>query len=165
MFPKRLRKVNRLLSPLRNQRGQSLAELGMIIAMFALLSIGTLEIGRTWLVANMITQAAREGARVAALTGAVSRGSSSTDLGLINGTAKASIITLVKDEILGVLDAASVEALAYAVVQDPAAGGMVPAGTIPMVTVTITGHVDYMFNLFGTSFEVDRSVSFRDEGR
>jgi hypothetical protein len=29
----------------------------------------------------------------------------------------------------------------------------------------VTGTVDYLFNLVGTSFTVDRTATFRDEGR
>lgn len=156
--------ANRVLRPLRNQRGQSLVELGMTVGIFALLVMGTLEIGRIWLIGNMITQAAREGARVAALTPMAQRGTGGS-LGIINSTAKNTIITLVKNEIRGVLDQAGTNALTVAVTQSPSAGGVVTSPTIPTVTVSVTGSVNYIFGLLGSTVAVNRSVSFRDEGR
>jgi len=153
------------LAPLRNQRGQSLVELGLTVGIFALLCMGTLEIGRIWLIGNMVAQAAREGARVAALTSSANRGTG-TSLGIINSSAKNSIIDLVKSEIAQVLGASVVNSkLTIAVTQTPATGGVVPSNVIPLVTVTVTGNVDYIFKLLATQTSVNRSVSFRDEGR
>lgn len=154
-----------LLSPLRNQRGQSIVELGITVGMFALLCMGTLEIGRAWLVGNMVAQAAREGARVAALTAASNRGTG-TSLGLINSATKNSIISLVKQEISQVLGSSIVNSsLTVAVTQTPSTGGVVPSTTIPMVTVSVTGNLDYIFNVLADQTSLNRSVSFRDEGR
>ena len=38
-------------------------------------------------------------------------------------------------------------------------------GGVPMVQVQVTGSVPYMFQLVGNSFAVNRTVTFRDEGR
>jgi hypothetical protein len=38
-------------------------------------------------------------------------------------------------------------------------------GTVPTITVTITGDLPMLFNLVGTSFPINRSVTFQDEGR
>ncbi len=164
MLPKRSPKATCLLRPLRNQRGQSLAELGMVVGMFVVLLIGTLEVGRTFLIGNMITQAVREGARAAALT--ADRQTSTTMLGLLNTTAVNAVKDVVRNEILGVLDANTVNnVLQYEVSQVPSTGGIVATETIPTVTVRVHGNVNYIFGLLGTSFAIDRSVSFRDEGR
>lgn len=153
------------IAPLRNQRGQSLVELGITIGMFALLCMGTLEIGRIWLVGNMVAQAAREGARVGALTSSANRGAG-TSLGLINAATKTAIVNLVKSEIAQVLGMSVVNSkLTVSVTQTPATGGVVPANVIPMVTVTVTGNVDYIFNVLASQTSINRSVSFRDEGR
>jgi hypothetical protein len=47
------------------------------------------------------------------------------------------------------------------VVEQPTIGG------IPMVRVTVSGTVPYLFNMpgVGSSFTVTRSLTFRDEGR
>lgn len=137
--------------PLGNQRGQALVEMGLVVVLLVTLSMGILEFGRAWMVANMITQAAREGARAAAVVPSAQRTG-----GIINSTS--SIETLVRNEIRGVLDAATTNSLSVAVTQ-PTSGG------IPLATVTVSGTVPYIFNLIGTGFAVNRSVSFRDEGR
>jgi len=38
-------------------------------------------------------------------------------------------------------------------------------GQIPVVTLNMTVHIPYIFNLVGNSFDIQRSVTFRDEGR
>jgi len=155
----------RLARPLRNQRGQSLVELGLTVGIFALLCMGTLEIGRVWLVGNMVAQAAREGARDAALTSSANRGTG-TSLGLINSATKTSIINLVKSEIAQVLGTSTVNStLTVAVTQTPSTGGVVSSSVIPMVTVTVTGNMQYIFNVLAAQTSINRSVSFRDEGR
>ena len=154
----------RWLKPLCNQRGQGLAELGLTVALFTCLCMGVMEIGRTWLILNMITQAAREGARIGALVSAANRGTG-TSLGLFDTTAKTSITNAVKSEIGGVLDATTISGLTITVSQSPSTGGVVAPPTIPTVTVSVSGNVSYMFNILATQFAVNRSVSFRDEGR
>jgi hypothetical protein len=47
----------------RRQRGQALAEMGMVITILVFLMMGIVEFGRAMMIANMITQAARDGAR------------------------------------------------------------------------------------------------------
>ena len=51
----------------RGRRGQALAELGIIIVLLVFLVMGIIEFGRAWMIVNMITQAARHGARAAAV--------------------------------------------------------------------------------------------------
>ena len=50
----------------RNQRGQELAELGITIVLLLIVALGVLQFGSAWMVLNMVTHAARDGARVAA---------------------------------------------------------------------------------------------------
>ncbi len=153
------------LNPLRNQRGQSIVELGVTVGMLVLLCMGTLEIGRVWLVGNMVAPAAREGARVAALTSAFNRGAG-TSLGLINSATENSIISLVKQEISQVLGSPVVNStLAVNVTQTPSIGGVVANTVIPLVTVSVSGNLDYIFNVLAEQTSINRSVSFRNEGR
>ena len=113
-----------------------------------MLSLGIIEFGRAWMISNMITHAARNGARVAAT-------SPSRTGGTITNTA--AIQTEVLNQIKTV-----VPTTGFAVnVTQPNPSG------IPMVQVQVTGTVPYLFNLLPgtTSFSVNRTVTFRDEGR
>lgn len=51
-----------------HQKGQSLVELVLVIPIFLFLLFGIIEFGRAWETLNILTSAAREGARVAAVT-------------------------------------------------------------------------------------------------
>jgi Flp pilus assembly protein TadG len=131
----------------RGQRGQALVEMGMVVALFVALVMGTIEFGRAWMIANMITHAARDGAR----TGAAAQGRGTG--GTITNTS--SIQTQVLDQIRNVTPTTG---LTVSVTQPT-------ISSIPMVQVQVTGTVPYVFNLVGTSFTVDRTATFRDEGR
>ena len=52
----------------KNQKGQSLVEFALLLPVFILILFGVMEFGRLWEMTNMLTSAAREGARVAAVT-------------------------------------------------------------------------------------------------
>lgn len=131
------------------ERGQALAETGIVILLLVTLTMGILEFGRAWMIANMITHAARDGARIGAVAPATSRNSS----GYITSTS--AIATQVLSEIQNVMPTTGLTVT----VTQPTTGG------IPMVSVQVSGSVAYLFSLFGTSFAVDRTVAFRDEGR
>jgi hypothetical protein len=96
----------------------------------------------------MITHAARNGGRIAAT-------SASRTSGTITNTAA------IQTEVLNEINAV-VSTTGFAVnVTQPSPSG------IPMVQVQVTGTVPYLFNLVPgtTSFAVNRTVTFRDEGR
>ena len=133
------------------ERGQALAETGIVIVLFVSLVMGTIEFGRAWMIANMITHAARDGARIAAVVPATGRSSNGT----ISSTS--AIQTQVLNEISNVMPSSGFTVN----VTQPSPGG------IPMVQVQVTGTVPYLFNLLPgtTSFAVNRTVTFRDEGR
>lgn len=135
-----------------DERGQSLIELGIVMVLFVTLLLGILEFGRAWMIADMVAQAASAGARAAAVTPVSNRNPSGTIISW------APIESQVRAQIRTVLDAAAASALTFAGDQPTVSG-------IPTVRVRVTGAVPYMFNLLGTSFRVDRSVTFRDEGR
>jgi Flp pilus assembly protein TadG len=150
----------------RGQRGQELAELGMVITVFIVLVGGVMQFGHAFMVANMITHAARDGARLAASW--ASRGlcgqiTNSTD-----------IQTAVKNRIQTVTS----QTFTVTVSQSPAvsAGAAPPncpaSGTTPTVKVNVNGCVPYIFNIPGFStpectggFKVNRDVTFDDELR
>jgi len=51
-----------------SDRGQSLVEFALVLPLLLLVLMGIFEFGRIWMTINVITSAAREGARVAAVT-------------------------------------------------------------------------------------------------
>lgn len=143
---------------LANQRGQAMVEAGITISLFVILTMGIIEFGRAWMVGNMITQAAREGGRVAAVVPPGNR-----TAGIINAATQTTIATQVKNQISNVLDSTTANAFTVNVTQQANVGGT----GVNEVQVQVTGTVPYIFNLpfVGTSFNVDRRVTFRDEVR
>jgi len=53
---------------LAQQRGQSLVEFALLMPILVVILFGAIEFGRLWMTMNLLTGAAREGARVAAVT-------------------------------------------------------------------------------------------------
>ena len=51
----------------RQEKGQSLVEFALLLPVFLLILVGIAEFGRAWMIKNMLTGAAREGARFAAV--------------------------------------------------------------------------------------------------
>jgi Flp pilus assembly protein TadG len=131
------------------QRGQALVEMALVVVLFVALTMGVIEFGRAWMIGNMITHAARDGARAAAVTPTANRGAGGT----ISNTA-----AIQANVLAGIGNAVPTNGFNVAVTQ-PTIGG------IPMVQVTVTATVPYLFNLVGQNFTVNRTVSFRDEGR
>lgn len=56
------------LKLIKQQQGQSLVEFALLLPMLVVILFGTVEFGRLWMTMNVLTGAAREGARVAAVT-------------------------------------------------------------------------------------------------
>ena len=134
-------------------RGQALAELGIVIVLFVFIGLGIIEFGRAWMIINIATHAARDGARAAAALPSSSRDSSGF---VTNWT---SIETAVENQI-----------------QDNTGQTMTATGDsnadsggVPMIALRVQGNVDWLFFHtplgFGPTFQVDRTVTFRDEGR
>jgi Flp pilus assembly protein TadG len=136
---------------LRDERGQAIVETAIVIVLLVTLAMGVVEFGRAFLVANMITQAARTGARAASVTPSTNRNSS----GMITSTT--SLVSLVDGEIRAVLGATTNNLTI--VVNQGTSGG------IPIVSVNVNGPIPYIFNLVAGQFAVNRTVTFRDEGR
>lgn len=154
LFARRLRPVRGARAG--NQRGQATVEAGIVITLFVVLTMGIIEFGRMWMVGNMITQAAREGARAAALTPPSNRTSGDISASYKTGT----IAPLVRSQIQNALDATTTNALTINVTQMNSSG-------VNEVEVQVTGSVPYIFNLpfVGSSRTFDRRVRFRDEGK
>ena len=148
----------------RSQRGQELIELAITIVLFATLALGVLMFGHAFMVVNMVTHAARDGARLA---------SSWADRGAcqqINSDTQ--IKQAVNDRI------ATVTAVQFTVTvgQNPPVTASSPPcanpGSTPSVTVNVNGCVSYLFNILGLSsggctggFKVNRTVTFADDLR
>jgi len=135
-------------------RGQALVELGIIILVLVGLGMGIVEFGRMFMIVNVITHAARDGARAAAATPPSGRGSGGTisNMGAIQ--------TQVLNQIATVTPSGGFSVT----VAQPSAGS---TGGIPMVTVSVSGAVPYVVlpGLAGSNLSIARTVSFRDEGR
>jgi Flp pilus assembly protein TadG len=147
-----------------NQRGQELVELGRVILLLILLWGGIMQFGHAFMVANMITHGARDGARLAASW--QSRG----PCGQITNTDE--LEAVVSSRIATV----SPQTFSVTVSQAPAFTAANPpcgaAGTTPSVIVNVQGCVPYIFNMLGLGsagcpggFAVNRSVTFDDELR
>lgn len=134
-----------------DQSGQALIETGIVIVFLVILLTGIVEFGRAWMIINMITHALRDGARAAA----IAPGTNRVD-GLLDGATISAIQSRVLSDIQSVMDPATLDA--PTVTQSVANG-------IPVVTVGVTGSVPYVFGFLGNNFAVNRSVTFRDEGR
>ncbi len=145
---------------MRDCRGQALTETAIVVVLLVLLSLGIIEFGRAFMVLNMVTHAARDGARAAAVVPTASRDAN----GIINSTAQTAIKDQVKNEMKAVLGSA-VDTICPDCVTisqpDPTT-----TGNIPVVRISIDMDVPYIFNLVGAgTFKADRQVTFRDEGR
>jgi Flp pilus assembly protein TadG len=58
----------KLVSLARNSRGQSVVEFALVLPLLFVLVFGITEFGRAWMQMNLMTSAAREGARLAVVT-------------------------------------------------------------------------------------------------
>ena len=158
----------------RRGSGQALLEAGVVIVLFLTIALGLMTFGHAFMVANMITHAARDGARLAATwpdrgtCGALPNTASSPSAG------PRGIVQKVKDEI----ETVSGESFQVTVSQDPAPstdGSNCGTPATPTVRVNVQGCVGYVFPILprslGTTcdgghlgFNVNRTVSFYDEG-
>ena len=150
----------------RNQRGQALIEVGISITLFLAIALGLLTFGHAFLVMNMITHAARDGARLAATWPTRGNCGVLTNTTPIGDQVKAEIATVVGGT------------FTVTVSQNPTPAADAPCGpspATPTVQVNVSGCVPFLFpmlpNALGTScpngqrgFAVNRAVVFHDEG-
>ena len=134
-------------------RGQALAELGIVIVLFVFLGLGIIEFGRAWMIVNIATHAARDGARAAAALPTGSRDASGfiTNWGPIETAVEQQILDNTGQTMTATGDSNA------------------DSGGVPMISLQVQGNVDWLFfNVplgFGPTFQVNRIVTFRDEGR
>ena len=60
-------RAKRIRNTLGNEKGQNLVEFALVVPLLLLLVIGIAEFGRAWMTKNILTGAAREGVRMAAV--------------------------------------------------------------------------------------------------
>jgi len=60
-------RAKRIRNRLENEKGQSLVEFALVVPLLLLLVVGIFEFGRAWMTRNVMTGAAREAARIAAV--------------------------------------------------------------------------------------------------
>jgi len=126
------------------QRGTALIEFTLVLPMLLIMTVAAVDFGRAFFVKNVVSQAAREGVRLRAV-------SSSADS------------ALVRDRVLQVANAANVTISQLSI-----------AGPDPsrQVTVTVTAEFNWIFpgvfNLFGANFTNPMSLTgeavMRNEG-
>jgi hypothetical protein len=154
----------------RRQRGQALAETGIVILMLVTLGMGIVEFGRMLLVVHMITNATRDAARAAATMGGVNR----CETGDLASEGKSAICAMVQDQVADVgLTVACGDGVSdsCAPPDDPGGDGVIAVSQelnddgIPIVTVSTCINVPYMvlFWIVGDGLPVGKAITFRDE--
>ena len=128
-----------------------MSEASLTVAVLFLLALGILEFGRAFVIVGAINEAARGGARSIAFASANERDAA----GYVVDPSP--IIDRVREEMTAVVSSGVADSMTVTVAQS--------ASDPPLAQVTISGHVPYMFNLVGSDFVVNRTVSFRDNGR
>lgn len=138
------------------QRGQAMAEMGLVVLLFVVLTLGIIDFGRMLMVLNVITHAARDGARIAALT----KNEKWTG-GALTGADLAAVQTRVRQQIATVMPQSQADA--FSVTPSMVNGGA--AGE--EASVRVQGSVPFIFSfpgLWGGSITVDRTATYRFEG-
>ena len=128
----------------KTQRGTALIEFALVLPMLLIMTVAAVDFGRAFFVKNVVSQAAREGVRLRAVT-------SSADS------------ALVRDRVLQVANAANVT------ISNLSIAGPDPSR---QVTVTVTAEFNWIFpgvfNLFGANFTNPMSLTgeavMRNEG-
>ena len=145
----------RLPDPLRSQRGQALIEMAMVVTLLVTLSIGIIEVGRAFMVLNMVTNIARDAARLGAGAPSTLRAANGTLLDATKTTIRAQITTQINAVASGTT------------INTPVAIDQVALGNPPLnvVQVTLSGTVPLIFNLLGGPIDFTRIATFRDEGK
>ena len=138
------------------RRGQAIAEMGMVVLLFVVLTLGIMDFGRMLMVLNVITHAARDGARIAALT--------KNDRwagGALSGADLAAVQTRVRAQIATVMPQSQADA--FTVTPSKFSAGA--AGD--EASVRVQGSVPFIFSfpgIWGGSITVDRTATYRFEG-
>lgn len=132
-----------------NQRGQSMVEAAISMGLIVILLLGTVEFGRGFMISNSVTNAARVGARAAAIEPLSNRDSNGAILD------DSAIVAVVRREVAALVGDHVAQALTIRVEQS--------SRDFPVTSVTVSGSIPYMFKLIGPSFQLSRTVSYRDQ--
>ena len=136
----------------KEQHGQALVELGMVVTLFVLVTLGVVEFGYDFLAFHVVTQATSAGARAASLL--------QHPCGTAGFTSaqQSQIDSLVRSQVGGV-----------ATIPTGTSGIAVTetgCGTIPQVTVTVNASIPHLFGLVSSgALSITRTATFRDEGQ
>ena len=138
------------------ERGQALAETGIVLLIVVGLSMAIVDFGRMLMLLNMVTSATRDAARVASAVPFVDRNT--------NGVPCSSAVTSVKNIVINQLHDVGLTVVANDIAINQTAGNV---GTNTPATITVTTSVQIpwiaLFNLVGSNLSVSKSVTFKDE--
>ena len=127
------------------EHGQAIAAMGIVTLLFVLLTLGIVDFGRMLMVMNVVTHAARDGARTAALT-------SPADW----PTSQGALVAEVQRQI------ATVTATPFTVTRN-----CTVLNGRPQASVEVQGNEPFLFRfvgLWGGDVTIDRTATFRYEG-
>src|SRR5579864_3080595 len=105
----------------RAQKGQELAEFGIVLILFLGIALGTMTFGHAFMVANMITHALRDGARISATWP-----SRTSSCGKIDQTTIQPIIDNVHQAIATVIGSTAADNFTVAITQTPTPNATTP---------------------------------------
>jgi TadE-like protein len=171
------------MDPRPGRRGQAMIELGIVVVVFAMLTMGAVQFGYAFMVLNMITHAARDGAHTAASWAQRDAGSCGRLPSLVttsggSNPVEQAVRTAINTVYAGSLNVSvcqgndGTEACPSGVTVPDSPNCGSPAN--PVVMVNVRGCVPYLLNILnlGTvcdggqrGFTVNRTVWFRDEKR
>ena len=140
----------------QRERGQALAETGIVLLIVVALSMAIVDFGRMLMLLNMVTSATRDAARVASAVPFVDRDT--------NGVPCSGSVSAVKQIIIDQLADVGLTVTTGDIDIDQLAGNV---GTNTPATITVTTNVSIpwiaIFNLVGSNLDVSKSVTFKDE--
>lgn len=126
-------------SVVKSEKGQSLVEFALVLPLFLFLLIGIAEFGRAWMTRNILTGAAREAVRIAAVQGNIA-----------SATARAT----------SVLSSAGIHGASVQLNDDGAAYGICAATVSYNFPLAIAG---FLPGIPGASIPLTSSTSMRKE--
>jgi len=137
-------------------RGQALVEMSVAVLVLFFTVITIIEFGRAFMITNMLTHSARDGARVGAVLSSSNRQAGGSRC--LNSTGVSAVCSRVRTQLRNVMSQSDVSGMGITVSQ-PCSGA---APGTPVIKVELIGTLNYLF--YGATFGVDRSVTFEDEG-
>ena len=134
-------------------RGQALVETALVVTLLAFLVMGIVEVGFAFARTNMIVHAIRDGARY---------GATLDQRNAVTGCLTGAGTTTIQDHVLSILTS-------IGFTPTGGTGGIsvrqLCDGTTPTIVVGVVGSLDMVFRFIGTAFNVNRAITFQDEGR